>query len=393
MRGLPFTATEQDIRLFFYGLEIVEIVLATNCGKQNGEGIVIFRNKDDLTAAYVELFRSDSQEYESMKVDDNNVEKGMMKRRHRDADPYYPNKKTQRDSNVQDYANMAPTYQENGYFFNSDAVNYRKHINLPTNNYGSFYNTSSFKSNEYSAKMPQYSSSSIAFGGQELHETKPHHAFNKGIDMNAGSEDSYYSKQEEQALSLNQIQMRGIPFKITFPDIEQFFSPLSLSNVKLGYLEGSTRLSGDAIVSFHTVNDAIKALDKDKQTISSRYIELFNSKNAKLGKRTIYKYIHGQDSSESTANLPDIDDNHRQQNASTHPVPSRFGDNEGNAKPMRDNEPYLPQSVSYGNSYHQHGDHDSRTRSSGFFTNTTYKQMHIKQEGPSEYFRSQSKFF
>lgn len=70
------------------------------------------------------------------------------------------------------------------------------------------------------------------------------------------------------------VQMRGLPFRASEEDIRTFFHPtvISACQFEFGY---DSRPSGRASVAFPSHNDAIKAMEKDKQTIGNRYIELF----------------------------------------------------------------------------------------------------------------------
>lgn len=61
----------------------------------------------------------------------------------------------------------------------------------------------------------------------------------------------------------------------------------------MGYFHDS-RSTGDAIVEFSTMAEARDALQKDKQTIGSRYIELFASNSMKLPSGAYYKSVGGK---------------------------------------------------------------------------------------------------
>ena len=64
------------------------------------------------------------------------------------------------------------------------------------------------------------------------------------------------------------VQMRGLPFRASEEDIRTFFHPtvISACQFEFGY---DSRPSGRASVAFPSHNDAIKAMEKDKQTIGS----------------------------------------------------------------------------------------------------------------------------
>lgn len=63
--------------------------------------------------------------------------------------------------------------------------------------------------------------------------------------------------------------MRGLPFRVTFREVEEFFAPIVCVDVKFGVLPDA-RASGDGIVEFRTPADAQLALQKDRGCISNR---------------------------------------------------------------------------------------------------------------------------
>jgi len=73
------------------------------------------------------------------------------------------------------------------------------------------------------------------------------------------------------------IRMRGVPYTATVEDIEGFFGddlhPLAIHIPK----DEFGRPSGDAFVEFEDNNDGIAATYKHKETLGSRYIEIFQS--------------------------------------------------------------------------------------------------------------------
>lgn len=74
LRGLPFDCTETDIIEFFHGLDIVDVLFLHRHGKFAGEGYCVLgyafqveyalqRNRQNIGKRYVEVFRSNRQEY------------------------------------------------------------------------------------------------------------------------------------------------------------------------------------------------------------------------------------------------------------------------------------------------------------------------------------------
>ncbi|KFM77833.1 Heterogeneous nuclear ribonucleoprotein H, partial [Stegodyphus mimosarum] len=70
------------------------------------------------------------------------------------------------------------------------------------------------------------------------------------------------------------IHMRGLPFRAVERDIFEFFAPLKPVAVRIKY-EPSGRSSGEADAMFATHEEALRAMKKDKEKIQHRYIELF----------------------------------------------------------------------------------------------------------------------
>jgi len=75
------------------------------------------------------------------------------------------------------------------------------------------------------------------------------------------------------------VHMRGLPFDSTTNDVIQFFAPLNPVDIRFVYDQNSGRAKGECDVDFSTHNDAEAAMQKDKQNIGHRYIELFLQSN------------------------------------------------------------------------------------------------------------------
>ncbi|XP_044262601.1 heterogeneous nuclear ribonucleoprotein H-like [Tribolium madens] len=95
--------------------------------------------------------------------------------------------------------------------------------------------------------------------------------------------DSWSESNQTGDRTMHCVHMRGLPFKATAADITDFFKPIVPTNVKL--LQDHTgRASGEADVEFASHEDAMRAMSKDKGHMQHRYIELFlNSAGADNG--------------------------------------------------------------------------------------------------------------
>jgi len=71
------------------------------------------------------------------------------------------------------------------------------------------------------------------------------------------------------------IKMRGLPFRVTEQEIAEWFSSVADPiDIYIKY-NAEGRPSGDAEVTFNSESDAKRAMQKDKQNMQHRYIELF----------------------------------------------------------------------------------------------------------------------
>ncbi|XP_028399699.1 heterogeneous nuclear ribonucleoprotein H-like isoform X2 [Dendronephthya gigantea] len=74
------------------------------------------------------------------------------------------------------------------------------------------------------------------------------------------------------------VHMRGLPFSATENDVKQWFMPLNPVAIRMEFEtsgSGQRRSRGEADVDFATEADAKAAMAKDKQNMGHRYIELF----------------------------------------------------------------------------------------------------------------------
>ena len=81
------------------------------------------------------------------------------------------------------------------------------------------------------------------------------------------------------------VRLRGLPFTASLPDVLQFFSGLDIVRSPPGVIFTCTpdgRPSGEAYVEFMTAAAQQSALQRHKQQLGTRYIELFPSSNGDL---------------------------------------------------------------------------------------------------------------
>ena len=80
------------------------------------------------------------------------------------------------------------------------------------------------------------------------------------------------------------LRMRGLPFKCTKEDVEAFFHPLTLADVRFT-VDRDGRPSGRAYVDFNSDADMSEALKRNGDCIGKRYIELFSDEGPQSTRR------------------------------------------------------------------------------------------------------------
>ncbi|KAL6959828.1 hypothetical protein U1Q18_039980 [Sarracenia purpurea var. burkii] len=74
------------------------------------------------------------------------------------------------------------------------------------------------------------------------------------------------------------LKLRGLPFSATKSDIVEFFGEFNVTDEKVHVARRPDgKATGEAYVEFASAEEAKRAMEKDKMTIGSRYVELFPS--------------------------------------------------------------------------------------------------------------------
>lgn len=294
IRGLPYNCKKDDLIDFFKGLIVEEVVLGKEPGvegRPTGEGFVKFASTDDADRAlqlngqhlgtrYLEIFKTDGSSFEMFKERSRmnivplksinplasfgygpELHHGGGRRSYRDTYDSYndPRFRDEYDSFL-DYGR--PDYDP--YYDSSHTIKARP---LRGNN---------LSGSRYSP-----------YGGPYSHGSQ------RGSYGGRGS----YSNSTP-----TKVFIRGLPFRVTATQIEDFFSPLICAEIKLGVLSDG-RPSGDGIVEFDTPQDAQQALLRDRHTIGNRYVELFLTTKMKIPANTHYEIVGGRGPSMSAADV------------------------------------------------------------------------------------------
>lgn len=72
-----------------------------------------------------------------------------------------------------------------------------------------------------------------------------------------------------EVVTPNKVHVRGLPYRVPYQQILEFFSPLQPIEIKVGVFEDG-RASGDGIIEFANEHDAMESLKKDRESIKNR---------------------------------------------------------------------------------------------------------------------------
>ncbi|CAH1437128.1 unnamed protein product [Lactuca virosa] len=116
---------------------------------------------------------------------------------------------------------------------------------------------------EIGSKRPRIMESNPYFAVSSSTAYSHHHPYN-------------YATTTFHPSSFPVVRLRGLPFNCTDTDIFKFFSGLEILDVLL--VNKSGRFSGEAFVVFSRPMQAEMALQKDRQNMGRRYVEVFKCK-------------------------------------------------------------------------------------------------------------------
>lgn len=86
------------------------------------------------------------------------------------------------------------------------------------------------------------------------------------------------SQDKDQMEYTEFLKLRGLPYSVTKSEIVEFFGEFNPAEDKIHIgCRPDGKATGEAFVEFDSVDEAKKAMSKDKMTIGSRYVELFPS--------------------------------------------------------------------------------------------------------------------
>jgi len=105
-------------------------------------------------------------------------------------------------------------------------------------------------------------------------------------DQNAKPESGKFDCRglDENCLFDKIIKMSGLPYRITRGEIRDFFSPIDLTDVRIE-IGKDGRTTGNAFAAFFSDDDVWNAMQKNKQMLGTRYVELYNKSSGGRGGR------------------------------------------------------------------------------------------------------------
>ena len=247
LRGLPFNAAEFDVLEFFSGLEAIDTLIVRRDGRTTGEAYVLFanaqymdfglaKNRAPMGRRYIEVFRAKKQEYY-----------GAVANAVREATSGFHGERNLNDASVAGNGNG----NINGYAIYGDAVGGVSRNGAP-------------------AVVQLNGAPPLPMGGPP------------GVGVIANRNANQTPQQEHTGV----LKLRGLPFSATKDDIVSFFGAAGPDGVDITPLVHDSihivtsldgRPSGVAFVELASKEEAQTAMQRDRQSMGTRYVELFAS--------------------------------------------------------------------------------------------------------------------
>ncbi|XP_076910451.1 uncharacterized protein LOC143568101 [Bidens hawaiensis] len=286
LRGLPFDCSETDIIDFFHGLDIVDILFVHKHGKFVGESFCVLgyafqveyalqKNRQNIGKRYVEVFRSDRQEY--YKAICNVVADSRVVRQRS------PRRSLPKRDPSKDNAQHTGVIRLRGLPFTAnrdDILEFFKGSVLLDDSIYFMVNSEGKVTGEAYVKFESPEDSKLAMMedgtciGNRYIELFPSSLEEWQEAVSNGRRNVPKPPEEDT----NVLRMRGLPYSAGKEDILDFFKEFALSDDAIHITFNSEgRSTGEAFVEFANLEDSKAALAKDRMTLGSRYIELFMS--------------------------------------------------------------------------------------------------------------------
>lgn len=260
LRGLPFNAGELDVLEFFAGLEAVDALVVRRDGRTTGEAYVVFsnvmqmdfalqKNRASMGRRYIEVFRSKKAEYYHA------VAAAVRESQTNGA------RESFHAATSSALAGASGAYGDNGAYGDASAVA------------GDGTQQAFVGGHHAAVGASAYGGAAYAGGAPHGQPPMPHGAPGVGRGGAAAA-----------AEHTGVLKLRGLPFSATKDDIIGFFggagelelTPLVHDSIHIvTSLDG--RPSGVAFAEFQSPEEAKIAMARDRQSMGTRYVELFAS--------------------------------------------------------------------------------------------------------------------
>lgn len=280
LRGLPFNATIEDVLVFFQGLVVLDIVVVASADderKGTGEAFVILGNHMDFQMAlqrdrqnmghrYIEVFQGRRSDYYSAI-----------------SAQFFQNKENLVDADrrgehlMPDEARGGPVWGELGAV-PTQTLNHPNHPNHPMP-----------QVRQQGAVMPVMPGVMPGNDGGVIGETKKGGAGvrgGQGIRPDQGHMGGHMGTRGpshrgggiREGEHTGYLRMRGLPFTASKEDVIEFFKGRNAIDESICLtVRSDGRATGEGYVAFLSSDDAKDAMELHRNTIGSRYIELFIS--------------------------------------------------------------------------------------------------------------------
>ncbi|KAH9605814.1 hypothetical protein KSS87_020408 [Heliosperma pusillum] len=292
LRGLPFDCTEADISDFFRGLDIVDILLVHKGGRFSGEAFCVLsyptqvdfalqRNKQNIGRRYVEVFRSKKHEYyKAISYEVSDGQSGSPRRSSR-ARSYDEGKDLLEHTGILRLRGLPFSAKK------QDIKTFFKDFDLADDVIHITFNSAGRPSGDAFVKFASPEDSKAAMVkdkmtlGSRYIELFP--APQEEMDEAISAGRSHEDDPNEPVKHTGILKLRGLPFSATKEDVTEFFNKFVLAEDSIHITFNSNgRPTGEAFVEFASIEDAEAAMEKDRKTLGSRYIELFASSQEEL---------------------------------------------------------------------------------------------------------------
>lgn len=269
LRGLSFEASLEDVLLFFQGLVVLDVVVLAEYGVGSSESFVLFANPMDFQMALLRNGQRMNQRF---------IEVSQGRR-----SDYYAAIASKYNVNNSEGMNDMGEGENNS---SHDAMAYgsiwtpgtgimpSQSLRAPLSQKGSNVGASKTSlgtgpnNNSGNSKLPLSSLAQKAGRGAGEGRVK-NGAAGRGSGRGGGIQVGEHT---------GYLRMRGLPFTSTKADIAEFFKvyhPIE-DSIALTY-RSDGRATGEGYIAFHDPEDAKSAMSLHRNTMGSRYIELFIS--------------------------------------------------------------------------------------------------------------------